>query len=164
MRCESVLYQVSKQCVPLFIGVTVLAIGISFGYNCGYAINPARDLAPRLFTLVSGWGVSVLTYPSIWWCLVPVLATHTGGILGAWLYYLAIELHWTKQDQIEAEEDEDEEAEEAESLPVKRDLESAAGGENVGMLSGGGAPPPLPSSSEKMSSGLREELKFRINK
>ena len=160
---DSVLYQVSKQCVPLFIGVTVLAIGISFGYNCGYAINPARDLAPRLFTLVSGWGVSVLTYPSIWWCLVPVLATHTGGILGAWLYYLAIELHWTKQDQIEAEEDEDEE-EEAESLPVKRDLESAAGGENVGMLSGGGGQPLLSSSSEKMRSGLREELKFRINK
>ena len=46
----SVLCQVSKQCVPLFIGLTVLAIGISFGYNCGYAINPARDLAPRLFT------------------------------------------------------------------------------------------------------------------
>ena len=67
--------KVSKQCVPLFIGLTVLAIGISFGYNCGYAINPARDLAPRLFTLISGWGVSVLTYPSIWWCLVPLLAT-----------------------------------------------------------------------------------------
>ena len=132
--------------------MTVLAIGISFGYNCGYAINPARDLAPRLFTLVSGWGVSVLTYPSIWWCLVPVLATHTGGILGAWLYYLAIELHWTKQDQLEAEED-DEEEEEAESLPVKRDLESAAGGEKVGML-----------SSENLRTGLREELKFRINK
>ena len=50
------MVQVSKQCVPLFVGLTVLAIGISFGYNCGYAINPARDLAPRLFTLVSGWG------------------------------------------------------------------------------------------------------------
>ena len=52
----SCVVQVSKQCVPLFVGLTVLAIGISFGYNCGYAINPARDLAPRLFTLVSGWG------------------------------------------------------------------------------------------------------------
>ena len=156
MRCEkcdtdTVLYQVSKQCVPLFIGLTVLAIGISFGYNCGYAINPARDLAPRLFTLISGWGVSVLTYPSIWWCLVPVLATHTGGILGAWIYYLAIELHWTKQDQLEAEdEDEDGEEEEAEPLPVKRDLEAA--------------PPLVPSSSENLRTGLREELKFRINK
>ena len=49
MMC-CVMCQVSKQCIPLFIGLTVLAIGISFGYNCGYAINPARDLGPRLFT------------------------------------------------------------------------------------------------------------------
>ena len=56
------MVQVSKQCVPLFVGLTVLAIGISFGYNCGYAINPARDLAPRLFTLVSGWGGYTYTY------------------------------------------------------------------------------------------------------
>ena len=42
--------RLSKQCVPIFVGLTVLAIGISFGYNCGYAINPARDLAPRIFT------------------------------------------------------------------------------------------------------------------
>ena len=93
----------------------------------------------------------MLTFPSIWWCLVPVLATHTGGILGAWIYYLAIELHWTKQDQLEAEdEDEDGEEEEAEPLPVKRDLEAA--------------PPLVPSSSENLRTGLREELKFRINK
>ena len=66
MRCESVLYQVSKQCVPLFIGLTVLAIGISFGYNCGYAINPARDLAPRVFTLLAGWGPGVFTEYNHW--------------------------------------------------------------------------------------------------
>ena len=36
--------------VPFFIGLTVLGIGICFGFNCGYAINPARDFAPRLFT------------------------------------------------------------------------------------------------------------------
>ena len=42
-------------------------------------------------------GVSVFTYPTPWWWLVPLLATHLGGVLGAWTYYLAIELHWTKQ-------------------------------------------------------------------
>ena len=42
--------QVSKQLVPFFIGLTVLGIGICFGFNCGYAINPARDFSPRLFT------------------------------------------------------------------------------------------------------------------
>ena len=42
--------QVSKQVIPFFIGLTILAIGVCFGYNCGYAINPARDLGPRLFS------------------------------------------------------------------------------------------------------------------
>ena len=42
---------------PFLIGLVVFAIGTSFGYNFGYAINPARDLAPRIFTLVAGWGV-----------------------------------------------------------------------------------------------------------
>ena len=48
--------QLDKQLVPVGVGLTVLGIGLSLGHNCGYAINPARDLAPRLFTLVSGWG------------------------------------------------------------------------------------------------------------
>ena len=42
--------QVEKQLVPLGVGFTVLGLGVSFGYNCGYAVNPARDLAPRLFS------------------------------------------------------------------------------------------------------------------
>ena len=35
---------------PLMIGLLVVAIGATYGYNCGYAINPARDFSPRLFT------------------------------------------------------------------------------------------------------------------
>ena len=42
--------KVSKQLVPFFVGLTILAIGVCFGYNSGYAINPARDFAPRLFS------------------------------------------------------------------------------------------------------------------
>ena len=38
---------VSKGLVPLYVGFVVLNIGMCFGYNCGYAINPARDLGPR---------------------------------------------------------------------------------------------------------------------
>ena len=99
----------------------------------------------------------MFTFPSIWWCLVPVLATHTGGVLGAWLYYLAIELHWTKQDNME-----DEEEEEAEPLPVKKDLEAAALGENGEMSNGGGAPPMLYSENSK-SALLHDELRFKMN-
>ena len=40
---------------PLFIGLTVFTIGSSFGVNTGYAINPARDLGPRIFTAIAGF-------------------------------------------------------------------------------------------------------------
>jgi aquaporin-3 len=46
---------------PLIIGFIVFLIGMTFGYNCGYAINPARDLGPRIFTAMAGWGGEVFT-------------------------------------------------------------------------------------------------------
>ena len=47
---------------PFLIGLLVLNIGIAFGYNCGYAINPARDLGPRIFTAICGYGSEVFRY------------------------------------------------------------------------------------------------------
>lgn len=44
---------------PVGVGLLVLLIGISLGSNSGYAINPTRDLAPRTFTLMAGWGIEV---------------------------------------------------------------------------------------------------------
>jgi len=46
---------------PFFIGLTVATIGMTFGMNSGYAINPARDLSPRIFTAIAGWGTEVFT-------------------------------------------------------------------------------------------------------
>ncbi|KAH9510332.1 Aquaporin-10 [Bulinus truncatus] len=46
-----------KGFVPLVVGLIVVAIGMTFSpYNCGYAINPARDLSPRIFVFMAGWG------------------------------------------------------------------------------------------------------------
>ena len=42
-------------------------IGVAFGFNAGYAINPARDFGPRLFTAVAGWGGGVFTAGNGWW-------------------------------------------------------------------------------------------------
>lgn len=47
--------------LPVVIGLLVVAIGISFGINCGYGINPARDLMPRIFTAIAGWGSGPFT-------------------------------------------------------------------------------------------------------
>lgn len=111
--------QVSKQFIPFFIGLTILAIGISFGFNCGFPINPARDLSPRLLAAVSGWGMSVFSNSNHWW-VVPILATHIGALLGAWAYYLAIELHWQKDDT-EDNDEEETDTEEADPLPDKKE-------------------------------------------
>lgn len=52
---------VSPGLAPLLVGLTVVAIGMCMGFNCGYAINPARDLGPRFFTAIAGWGFEVFT-------------------------------------------------------------------------------------------------------
>lgn len=47
---------------PVVVGLLVLLIGISLGSNSGYAINPTRDIGPRVFTAIAGWGTDVFRY------------------------------------------------------------------------------------------------------
>ncbi len=44
---------------PLLIGFLLWGVGGSFMWNSGYAVNPARDFAPRVFTAIAGWGADV---------------------------------------------------------------------------------------------------------
>ena len=74
---------------PIIVGASVLLIGMTYGLNSGYAINPARDLAPRLFTAAAGWGEKVFTANDYWWW-VPVVAPCVGAVLGGLLYDLLI--------------------------------------------------------------------------
>jgi glycerol uptake facilitator len=75
--------------VPLLIGLVVVAIGMSFGGMHGYAINPARDFGPRLFTAVTGFRNNGLTDGThSWW--IPVVAPLLGGLIGAALYDFGI--------------------------------------------------------------------------
>uniref|UniRef100_A0A672P2G8 Aquaporin-3-like n=1 Tax=Sinocyclocheilus grahami TaxID=75366 RepID=A0A672P2G8_SINGR len=56
---------------PVLVGAAVLVIGISMGSNSGYAINPARDFGPRLFSYIAGWGDEVFRSNKIihlWMC------------------------------------------------------------------------------------------------
>lgn len=74
---------------PLLIGGVVLTVGMTFGANAGYAINPARDLAPRFFTYIAGWGSQVFTAAGkdgvpFWW--VPIVGPLVGGVLGGYIY------------------------------------------------------------------------------
>ena len=78
---------------PLLVGFAVVAIGVSFGANAGYAINPARDFGPRLFAWAAGWGKiampgdygNVNTY---FW--IPIVGPLVGAGIGAYIYDLFI--------------------------------------------------------------------------
>jgi len=73
-----------KGLAPALVGLLVGAIGLSLGGPTGYAINPARDLGPRLahFVLpIPGKGNSDWGYA---W--IPVVGPIIGGIVGALVY------------------------------------------------------------------------------
>jgi glycerol uptake facilitator len=76
----------SRGLQPLLVGILVLGIGVSLGGPTGYAINPARDLGPRL-------AHAVLPIPgkrdSDWsYAWIPVVAPIIGGVLGAVMYLI----------------------------------------------------------------------------
>ncbi|KAG0079671.1 aquaporin [Linnemannia elongata AG-77] len=74
---------------PLIIGLALTAIGTSFGYQTGFALNPARDLAPRFFTSLFGWGLEAFTRQG-WYFWVPIVAPFLGAIGGAFTYDLLV--------------------------------------------------------------------------
>jgi len=67
---------------PFLVGGTVLAVGLSLGGPSGYAINPARDLGPRIFGLLVG--TQGLFTDGYWW--IPIVGPIVGGVLGAFCY------------------------------------------------------------------------------
>ena len=80
---------------PVLVAALVAVIGMSFGHNAGYAINPARDFGPRLFTARAGWGGDVFRAGNGWWW-VPIVAPCLGAIVGGFVYDLLITRHHPK--------------------------------------------------------------------
>lgn len=78
---------------PWFVGLVVVAIGMAWGANAGYAINPARDLGPRLAAWMTGYGNQVWESASsgsvYFW--VPIVAPVIGAVLGGALFIGLIE-------------------------------------------------------------------------
>lgn len=74
----------SRGLQPLLVGVLILGLGVSLGGPTGYALNPARDFAPRLahaLLPIPGKGGSGWDYA---W--IPIVGPIVGGVLGAGLY------------------------------------------------------------------------------
>lgn len=80
---------VGENLAPFIIGMIVLAVGISFGANAGYAINPARDFGPRMFALIAGWGK--IAFPGNYgnvndYFWVPIVGPLIGGAVASVVY------------------------------------------------------------------------------
>jgi glycerol uptake facilitator len=78
---------------PIVIGFVVVAVGLSFGANAGYAINPARDFGPRLFAGIAGWGEVAIpgNYANMSGYLwIPIVGPFIGGLIGAYVYDFGI--------------------------------------------------------------------------
>ncbi|NYF59230.1 MIP/aquaporin family protein [Micromonospora purpureochromogenes] len=86
---------------PLIVGLIVVAIGMAFAVNAGYAINPARDFGPRLASFLTGYETAFQDtsgYPYFW---VPIVGPLVGGVIGAGLYELIIGRFLPSEDELE---------------------------------------------------------------
>ena len=72
---------------PMLVGLVVLGVGLCLGGPSGYAINPARDLGPRIFgTLVGTTGL----WSGLYWLVAPIIGPIVGGVIGVFTYDLFV--------------------------------------------------------------------------
>jgi len=71
---------------PLVIFLLILGIGAALGMETGYALNPARDLGPRLLTSMVGYGKAVYTFRNQYWIWCPIMAPIMGAQVGTLFY------------------------------------------------------------------------------
>jgi glycerol uptake facilitator protein len=75
---------------PFIVGLIVVAIGMAWGTDAGYAINPARDLGPRLASFFTGYGTAFRDQYGGLYFWVPIVGPLIGAVLGAGLYAVLV--------------------------------------------------------------------------
>ena len=78
---------------PVVIGLLVVGIGMAWGTDAGYAINPARDFGPRLASFVTGYGSAMRDQFGDLYFWVPIVAPILGGLIGGALYKYLVGNH-----------------------------------------------------------------------
>lgn len=81
---------------PIMVGLLVVTIGMCFGMNAGYAINPARDFGPRLLTSITGWGGQVFTANNHYFW-IPIVGPFIGGPIGVTIYDMLVGRYFEEQ-------------------------------------------------------------------
>lgn len=120
---------VGANIAPFLIGLIVLTMGTTFGINAGFGLNPARDLGPRIFTAMAGWGSTPFNAHNSWW-IYPVLGQFIGGVLGGLAYELTIAIHHDIEDEVTMVESGNGSGD-AETKEVQEEGGSASGSKNA---------------------------------
>ncbi|MCX6466852.1 MAG: aquaporin family protein [Pseudonocardiales bacterium] len=76
---------------PVVIGLLVVGIGMAWGANAGYAINPARDFGPRLASFLTGYETAWLDQNGTVYFWLPIVAPIIGGLIGGAIFKFAVE-------------------------------------------------------------------------
>jgi glycerol uptake facilitator protein len=76
---------------PVVVGLLVVGIGMAWGANAGYAINPARDFGPRLLTFFTGYETAMFDQNGTLYFWLPIVAPIVGGLIGGAIFKYAIE-------------------------------------------------------------------------
>jgi len=77
---------------PTAVAILLIGISMAFGMNSGFAVNPARDFGPRVFSAIAGWGSMVFTLRDYYFW-VPIVGPFVGGAIGGAMYLGLVEIH-----------------------------------------------------------------------
>jgi glycerol uptake facilitator protein len=89
---------------PVVIGLLVVAIGMAWGTDAGYAINPARDFGPRLAEFFTGYGTAMRDQYGHLYFWVPIVGPLVGGVVGGGLYTYGVSPYLPTKEQVIAGE------------------------------------------------------------
>ncbi|CAL8068317.1 unnamed protein product [Calicophoron daubneyi] len=91
-------WKMPKWIEPLYVGFLIYTLVGCFALNCGAAMNPARDLGPRLMILMLGWGGNAFSAGNYFFW-IPIVGPVIGAILGSVLYELTTGIHMDKPER-----------------------------------------------------------------
>jgi glycerol uptake facilitator protein len=76
---------------PVVIGLLVVGIGMAWGANAGYAINPARDFGPRFASWITGYETAMFDQNGQLYFWLPIVAPIIGGLIGGAAFKYLVE-------------------------------------------------------------------------
>jgi len=91
---------------PLHVMFLLVGLVLTLGLNAGAALNPARDLAPRILIAIAYSGKHAFAGRNFYFW-IPIVGPHIGAILGAIIYKVTVGLHLPKENSLKSTSEQD---------------------------------------------------------